>query len=100
MEWSKRRQLIRNQNTQRTNERTGKHIKKGRLWEDTWECTSVYSVAVLLQHNTIKYRWIIHNVYNTLENSHILSTHKLVLAAERTEDYKIHSCNPLYYEWP
>jgi len=60
---------------------------------------SVYCVAVLSQYNTFKYIWIIHNVHNTLENSHILSTHKLVLAAECTENCEIHKCNPLYYKW-
>jgi len=34
----------------------------------------------------------------TLENSHILSTHKVLLAAECTEDYEIHRYNPLYYK--
>jgi len=58
-----------------------------------------YSVVVQSHYNTFKYIWIIPNVHNTLENAHILSTHKLVLATECTEDYKIHKCNKFYNKW-
>ena len=95
-----RRQLIRNQNTQRTAKRNGNKSRQegcGKIHENV---LSVHSVAALSQHNTFKYIRIIYNVHNILENSHMLSTHKLILAAECTEDYNIHRCNPLYYKWP
>jgi len=100
MEWSRRRQLIRTQNTKRTDERTGKTSKKEDCGKIHEYVTSVHSVALLSQYNTFKHILIIHNVHNILENSHILSTQKVVLAADCTEDYEIQRCNPLYYKWP
>ena len=97
---SRIRQVIRNQNTQRTDKRAGNKSRKegcGKIHENV---PSVYCVAVLPQYNTFKYIWIIHNVHNTLQNSYILSTHKLVLAAECTEDYEIHTCNLFYNKQP
>jgi len=44
--------------------------------------------------------WLIHNFYNILENSHILSTCNLLLAVECSEAYEIHRCNPFYCKWP
>jgi hypothetical protein len=40
-----------------------------------------------------------HNIYQTLENSHSLSTYELVLEADCTEGYEIHRCNLGYYKW-
>ena len=40
-----------------------------------------------------------YNVHNTLKNSHILSTFKLVLAAEYTKGNEIQRCNLSYYKW-
>ena len=100
MGWSWRWQLIRNQNTQGIDERAGNTSRKEDCGEVHENVHSVYCVAVQSHYNTSKYIWIIHNVHNTLENSHIFSTHKLALAAECTEDYKIHKCNKFYYKWP
>jgi len=69
-----------------------------RMYLQQQNVPSVHSVAFLSHYKTFKYRWIIRNIYNTFENSHILSTHKLTLAAEYTEDYEIHRYNPLYYK--
>ena len=95
---SRIRQLIRNQNTKRTDGRAGNKSRKEDCGKIHKNVPSVYSAALLSQHNTINYKGIIHNVHNTLENSHIFSTHKLVLATERTENYEIHKCNPFYYK--
>jgi len=80
--------VIRNQNTKRTDERIGKTSKKedcGKIHENVF---SVHSVALLSTHNTFKHIRIIHNVHNILENPNIFSTHKVLLAAECTEDHE------------
>jgi len=91
---SRIRQLIRNQNKKRKDEKARNTSRKedcGKIHENV---PSIYSVVVLSQHNTFKYIRIIHNVNNILENSYIFSTYKLALAAECIEDYEIHKCNP------
>ena len=96
---SRIKELIKNQNTKRIDERAGNKSRKLDSKKIHENVTLLHSVAVLSHYNTFKYIWIIHNVQNTLENSHILSTHKVVLAAECTEDYETQKCNPLYYIW-
>jgi len=41
----------------------------------------------------------VHNIYCTSENSPIFSTYELTLDADCTEDYEIHTCNPVSYKW-
>jgi len=97
---SRIRQLIRNQNTKRIDEIARNKSRKEDCGKIHYKVPSVYCVAVQSHYKTFKYIWNINNVHITLENSHILSTHKLVLAAESTKDYKIHRRNPLSYKRP
>ena len=90
--------VIRNQNTKRTDEKAGNKSRKEDCRKINEKVPSEHFVSVLSHCNTFKYTLIIDNVHNTLENSHILYTHKLVLAADCTRDFKIQRCNPLYYK--
>jgi len=99
MERSWRRQLFRNCNTKRTDGKAGKKSRKEDCGKINENVPSEHPVSIQSNCNMFKYILIIYNVHNTLQNSHILSTHKLVLAAGCTEDYKIHRCNPFYYKW-
>jgi len=80
----------------KTDEKTRNKSRKEDYRNINENVPSQHSVSVLSHYSTFKYTLIIHNVHNTLKNSHILSTQKLVLAADCTEDYKTHRCNPLY----
>jgi len=55
MEWARRRQAIRNQNTQRTDERTRNKSRKEGCGKIHEILHSVHSVALLPQHETFKY---------------------------------------------
>jgi len=52
---SRIRQLIRNQNTKRTDEKAGNKSRKEDCGKRYDNVTSVNSVAILSQHNTFKY---------------------------------------------
>jgi hypothetical protein len=61
-------------------------------------CEKIY-MRMYIQYILLLFCFIITYLYtHKLKYSRILSTHKLVVAAEYIEHYEIHGCDPFYYK--